>query len=228
MSGDRTFPHDDLQGLARRQDPRGNTDSTAVRHAHGRALRKSCDRCHQHKLRCVRSKTSPTRCIRCQKAGVDCIYSARANKKPTPANIADNNDLETLLGHCDPLPVSIIPDGFETIFETDWHQLDSVCSDPSWLPARDTASIAGSPSAGHNLETSNAHCSSLNSIWPTPSDSSEAVPGLVDGAVDDSMRHSDIFQRLEKAFEKVSEIRASRGSLDCMSSTVIVNGIDIC
>ncbi|KIW95725.1 uncharacterized protein Z519_04310 [Cladophialophora bantiana CBS 173.52] len=72
--------------LSARTDP-GTAEIAIVRRADGRTLRKSCDRCHQQKLRCVGDKASLTRCKRCQRAGLECVYGARSSKKATQCSI---------------------------------------------------------------------------------------------------------------------------------------------
>lgn len=58
--------------------------TATVRHADNRRLRKSCDRCHQQKLRCVGDKTSLARCTRCQRARVECVFSVRSERQANP------------------------------------------------------------------------------------------------------------------------------------------------
>jgi hypothetical protein len=58
------------------QMPTINRDS-----AGGRALRRSCDRCHSQKLKCSGDKHFQTKCGRCTKAGLPCVYSTRASRQ---------------------------------------------------------------------------------------------------------------------------------------------------
>lgn len=61
-------------------------DLATVQQGEGRTLRKSCNRCHQQKLRCNRDRSTIAagtlaRCSRCRRAGTECVYSERENKQ---------------------------------------------------------------------------------------------------------------------------------------------------
>jgi len=63
-----------------------------------RKLRKSCDRCHAQKLRCVRDPTFPMRCKRCYGAGLECVFSARASKPSVAPTMSGSNSLNDSFG----------------------------------------------------------------------------------------------------------------------------------
>ncbi|POS70300.1 hypothetical protein DHEL01_v211310 [Diaporthe helianthi] len=67
--------------------------------AEGRKVRKSCDRCHQQKLRCSRDQKRPAHCLRCQRAGVECVYSVRESKQSSKRK-RNSND------HGSPKPIT--------------------------------------------------------------------------------------------------------------------------
>lgn len=61
--------------------PRSQAGSVIARRDTRRALRKSCDRCHEQKLRCDGSNASLASCQRCQRAGQTCVYSTRSPRQ---------------------------------------------------------------------------------------------------------------------------------------------------
>lgn len=61
-------------------------------HKSRRALRKSCNRCHDLKLRCDGSNVSRTPCQRCRRAFQTCVYSTRLAKLPKRNNSNNNNN----------------------------------------------------------------------------------------------------------------------------------------
>lgn len=58
-----------------------------------RALRKSCDRCHELKLKCHGSNSSRTSCERCLRATQTCVYSTRSVRQ-RPARRKDSDKRE--------------------------------------------------------------------------------------------------------------------------------------
>src|SRR4051812_3932416 len=84
------------------------TSSQVPRQVSGRSLRKSCDRCHQQKLRCVGNKTLRQACARCQHVGAECVYNARSskqannNKASRTQNSAPTEPVTTVLNHHQP------------------------------------------------------------------------------------------------------------------------------
>ena len=198
----------------RHSDPDWAADLATVRHADGRSLRKSCNRCHQQKLRCVGDKTSLTRCMRCQRAGVECVYGVRSSKQPDRnSNDAWDN------GRPQPVtPTSNPLSELETVFDPDLLHLDEIFpSFPSSWANADTASPASyalppSQSAG-------AAEASMSTAGPfsNSSTTTEAAVGLIDGPSDLSGRLANVCQALEATFRKVIKDHANRATQDCMT-----------
>lgn len=63
------------------KSPRSQIGSVISKRDTRRALRKSCDRCHEQKLRCDGSNASLASCQRCQRAGQTCVYSTRSPRQ---------------------------------------------------------------------------------------------------------------------------------------------------
>lgn len=195
-------------------DPDWAADLATVRHADGRTLRKSCDRCHQQKLRCVGDKTSLTRCMRCQRAGVECVYSVRSSKQP---NKSSNDAWEN--GRTQPVtPTSDPLSELETVFDPDLLHFDDIFSSlPSSWATADAASLASyalppSPSAG----TSEASMSTAGP-FSNSSTTTEAAVRLIDGSSDLSGRLANVCQALEVTFRKVIRDHTNRATQDCMT-----------
>lgn len=72
--------------------------TTASRPRPSRKLRKSCDRCHSQKLRCVRDPPLPMQCKRCYSAGLECVFSVRASKPSAAPAIQEASSLNDCLG----------------------------------------------------------------------------------------------------------------------------------
>lgn len=72
--------------------------TTVSRPQPSRKLRKSCDRCHAQKLRCVRDPAIPMQCKRCHGAGLECVFSARASKPSAAPAMSGASSLNDCLG----------------------------------------------------------------------------------------------------------------------------------
>ncbi|PWY83910.1 hypothetical protein BO94DRAFT_599442 [Aspergillus sclerotioniger CBS 115572] len=81
------------------------------------SLRRSCDRCHEQKVRCIRdltlSEEGTTSCVRCRKAGAICLYSPQlragrppACKRSRPSTTVPDSDLPAPSTHPDEEPFS--------------------------------------------------------------------------------------------------------------------------
>lgn len=195
-------------------DPDWAADQVPGRHADGRTLRKSCDRCHQQKLRCVGDKTSLTQCMRCRRAGVDCVYSVRSSKQPNKNGLTAEDP-----GHVEPVnPTSNPLSELETVFDPDLEQLDDIFASlpSSWAAVGATASLASyavPPSQSTGIAESSLSTggpSSSNSIAPEASVGSPDVPSDLSG------RLTHVCQALETTFQKVTRDRTDRTTQDCI------------
>ncbi|KAK4223290.1 hypothetical protein QBC38DRAFT_53931 [Podospora fimiseda] len=115
------------------------------RQVSGPSLRKSCDRCHQQKLRCVGNNTSRQACARCQNIGAECVYNARS-KKQANKNKKNNTPTEPLvLNHNQPANFEAFhPDQLQlsSFFPSDWDAINT----PSLT---DDATLATYTHSGH-------------------------------------------------------------------------------
>ncbi|KAI1374296.1 hypothetical protein F4677DRAFT_461568 [Hypoxylon crocopeplum] len=185
-------------------------DPPVIRHTQGRTLRKSCNRCHQQKLRCVGDKTSLTRrCIRCQRAGLDCVYSPRSsNQQNKHSNDNwDNRRTQPLTPTSNPLAE------IDTIFGPELSYLNDI------LP-RGASSSSGSEVASlanYALPSSqSASTSEISMSTPraSPNSSTEAAVGLIAAPSDLSGGLANVCQTLEAIFRKVTRDHTKQGTQD--------------
>ncbi|KAM4055319.1 hypothetical protein HRG_008754 [Hirsutella rhossiliensis] len=197
----------------RRCDAELGADVAKIRQDKGRTLRKSCDRCHQQKLRCIGGgRTTLTRCLRCQRAGAECVYSARCNKQShrNKNDACDYVRVKPLSAKSDTSRLADIETGFDP------HLMN--CDDLfTRLPSWDTASLAGytmplPPSSGFlDVSLSAGEPFSISSSSATP----ELDCGLQDSASDLPGRLANVCQALEAAYTKVLGDQATQATQDC-------------
>ncbi|OAP54231.1 hypothetical protein AYL99_11332 [Fonsecaea erecta] len=174
-----------------------------VRRADGRTLRKSCDRCHQQKLRCVGDKASLTRCKRCQKAGLECVYGARSSKKTSHCSV-DNFAAWDDWPRNSTVPTLSDPVGeLDTMFGLDLTHFDDVFPDSaSSRPGTGGSSISFGGSILPSLEENSGV-----TVISTPS-----VPLL---AIDGALRpeNAEPSTKLDKASQELEVIflRTTKG-----------------
>ena len=116
--------------------------TTTSRPHPSRKLRKSCDRCHAQKLRCVRDPAFPTQCKRCYGAGLECVFSARASKSsaaPAMSGASSLNDCLSLPANAFGMPNlnDLCPDVFSL-----WPGNQSATPSETCLPTGSSSSLA--------------------------------------------------------------------------------------
>ena len=204
---------------ARNADP-DTAGVAVVRRADGRTLRKSCDRCHQQKLRCVGDKASLTRCKRCQRAGLECVYGARSSKKASQCSI-DNFATWDKWPPNSATPTLDDPVGeLDTMFGLELTHFDGVFPiSPSTRPATGDSTSFVAP-----------HLPALEHSAGIPVSSAISMPLLFSGgsreAGDGPMTEfpelaaelAKAFQELEATFLTTVEDQTGRGTQDCMTS----------
>jgi hypothetical protein len=188
------------------------TDLCAVRETDSRPLRKSFERCHQQKLRCVGDKSSLTRCIRCQRAGLECVYSARSNKQPNKNN---NGSWESKRSQ--PMtPISNSLSELDKVFSTDLLDLNDIFPGlPSCWGSGEAASHPSCTlSAFQSASTSDG---SLSVGRPAANSPIDGHVKPIDGQSDLSGRLANVCQSLETTLAKVIRDHTNRETRDCMS-----------
>ncbi|KAK1779557.1 hypothetical protein QBC45DRAFT_374289 [Copromyces sp. CBS 386.78] len=148
----------------------------------GRSLRKSCDRCHQQKLRCVGNKTSRQACARCQHLGAECVYNARSRKQANNNKEASRNQnsapttepVTPVLNHHQPGNFgAFYPDQLQlgSFFPSGWDAINNTPSltDPALATYTDSgyASTLSTTSTGPVFNTSESGIDDNNFI-PAP------------------------------------------------------------
>lgn len=179
-----------------------------------RRLRKSCDRCHQQKLRCAGDKVSRTSCTRCQRLGVECVYSLRSNKQPRRDNIGpktpqqsqastSNNALTAETTDSDLLQFHCSLQGHQ---HPDFSPLFSSANDPLLLG--DTAASCPSTTG---LD------SSPSIVWggSLGSDYQLALEGVEGSGLDPFDRLAGSLQTLETAYQTVFWDASQLDAPDC-------------
>jgi hypothetical protein len=196
-------------------DP-GTADIAVVRRADGRTLRKSCDRCHKQKLRCVADKASSTRCKRCQRAGLECVYGARSNKKARQCSINDFASWDNWPGNPTTPTSNNLVGELDTIFGLDLTHFDDVFPLPSTRPATGRGTAPNLPAPEHDA---GIPVSSEISIPLLSSGSSlDAGHGSIQEVPELSAGLAKSFQELEATFLRTVKDQAGRGAQDCMTS----------
>lgn len=205
---------------ARTADP-DTAEVAVVRRADGRALRKSCDRCHQQKLRCVGDKTSLTRCKRCQRAGLECVYGVRSSKKESQCGGIDNNHFASRDNWPGNSATSTLNDELDAMFGLEVTHFDVFPISLSSRPA-----IGDSPSfAAPNLpalEQSAGIGIPVSPAISVPLLSSVSSPKTSDGPITEfpelSGELAKACQELESTFLRTVEDHGGRGTQDCTMS----------
>ncbi|KAI1119741.1 hypothetical protein F5Y10DRAFT_157290 [Nemania abortiva] len=193
----------------RQQPSQSQSWTPGLRH---RTVRKSCDRCHQQKLRCVGSKTSLVPCARCQRVGADCVYSARSSKQQQQLDKSTGETQD--ICHTRPATPAM---GHQTsgLFESGTLHLDEVFSN---LPSPwDTMGIP--PLADHVLPLTHSGSASVLSMGTGGTFSSSSVLGDPAVGVSDRSRSADsltrlasVCQTLEAMFKRVTGGPANAGT----------------
>ncbi|ETS80407.1 hypothetical protein PFICI_07936 [Pestalotiopsis fici W106-1] len=182
------------------------------RQVSGRTLRRSCDRCHQQKLRCVGSKTSLEACARCQRFGVECVYNPRSSKqtnknKAGSQNVAQNEPMTPVINQQPPSNYGA--------FDPDQLHLDSFF--PSAWDAITTPPLTGHTLAAHSHSSSASMLStSTGPVFSTKSGMDEHVvlsPPEVckSGNSDSSDKLASICQTLENLLKTVTSEQTGQG-----------------
>ncbi|KIW31319.1 uncharacterized protein PV07_02976 [Cladophialophora immunda] len=212
MSSDR---HPDY--VSARADYPATADIAIIRRADGRTLRKSCDRCHQQKLRCVGDKASLTRCKRCQRAGLECVYGARSSKKTSQCSVETFVSWESWPADA-AIPTLDDPVGeLDTMFGLELTHFEDVFPlSPSSRPSTGGRSAAfGDPNSSAFEQNSEALVSSAPNMPLLPSGgSSKACDGLVSELSEPSAELTKAFQELEATFLGTAEDHTNRGTQD--------------
>ncbi|ETS87747.1 hypothetical protein PFICI_01575 [Pestalotiopsis fici W106-1] len=168
------------------------TSNQVSRQTSGRNLRKSCDRCHQQKLRCVRSNTSLEPCTRCQRVGVECVYSARSSKQANKNKSRHQNGAQT-----EPVtPVMSHQHSNSGSYEPEDLQLGSFF--PSALDTTNVWSLNDLGLATHT------HRGPVFSSKSGIDESVIAPPDVCKSGSDSSSRFTSICQTLETLFKTVT------------------------
>lgn len=179
--------------------------------ADGRKLRKSCDRCHQQKLRCNRDKRRPTHCLRCQRAGAECVYSVRENKQSAKTSKREATG--------DNARSSLAQDDFGVTFDpqllTFDHFFDNqACLAPFWPSGPDTTEALGTAIINNYL---------IPTPQSMPFSSGSTAPGLglgaSDGPSDLSTLLATIYHDLEASYTKMLRHQTNQTTQDCMTTT---------
>lgn len=155
------------------------TSIQVPRQVSGRSLRKSCDRCHQQKLRCVGNKTSRQACARCQHLGAECVYNARSSKQANNNNGSRNQNsaptepVTPVLNHHHPGNFGAFhPDDLQlgSFFPSGWDAINTPClTDPALATYTHSgyASTLSTTSTGPVFNTSESGIDDNNFI-PAP------------------------------------------------------------
>ncbi|EXJ92298.1 hypothetical protein A1O3_00848 [Capronia epimyces CBS 606.96] len=200
----------------RTADP-GTAEVAVVRRADGRTLRKSCDRCHQQKLRCVGDKTSLTRCKRCKTAGLECVYGARSSKKASQCSIDNFATWDNWPGNSATPTLNEAVSELDTMFGLELTHFDEVFPmSPASRP--DTG---GSPSfVAPNLPALEHDSAGIpvSSAITMPLLTSGSSPVAGDGPITEfpelSAQLAQAFQELEATFLRTVEDQTSRRTQD--------------
>lgn len=185
------------------------TSIQVPRQVSGRTLRKSCDRCHHQKLRCVGNKTSRQACARCQHVGVECVYNARSSKQANNHKGRNQNGAQT-----EPVtPVLNRQSGNFGPFHPDQLQLGSFF--PSGWEAINTPSLTdlalATPTHSGNASTVST---STGPIFTTESGMDEnfiPTPEVCRSGGDLSARLARVCQTLETLLKMVMSERNGQG-----------------
>ena len=196
------------------------TEVAVVRRADGRTLRKSCDRCHQQKLRCVGDRASLTRCKRCQRAGLECVYGARSSKKTSQCIIDNFVTWDNWPGDSATPTLNVPVDELDTIFGLESTHFDGVFPiSPSSRPATGDSTSFVAPNSPAFEHSAGIPVSSAISM---PLLSSGSSPEVGDGHIPEFPELSEelakAFQELEATFLRTVEDQTGRGTQDCMTS----------
>jgi len=172
--------HDGASTTGASQQLDGHWTSVQVpQQVSGRSLRKSCDRCHQQKLRCVGNKTSRQACARCQHVGAECVYNARSrkqsnnNKGSRNQNSAPAEPVTPVLNHHQPGNFGAFhPDQLQldTFFQSSWDAINTPSlTDPALATYTHSshASTLSTTSTGPLFSTSDSGIDDNNFI-PAP------------------------------------------------------------
>ncbi|KAK3951312.1 hypothetical protein QBC32DRAFT_371248 [Pseudoneurospora amorphoporcata] len=177
----------------------------------GRSLRKSCDRCHQQKLRCVGNKTSRQACARCQHLGAECVYNARSRKQANNNKGSRNQNSSPtepvtppVLNHHQPGTFgAFYPDQLQlgSFFPSGW---DAINTPPLTDPALETythsgyASTLSTTSTGPVFNTSESGIDGHNFI---------PAPEVCRSGGDLSAQLASVCQTLETLLKRVTSER---------------------
>ncbi|KAH8896397.1 hypothetical protein GQ53DRAFT_819504 [Thozetella sp. PMI_491] len=217
-------PRDNVSAAAPNPD---RADVAVVRRADGRTLRKSCDRCYQQKLRCLRDNASLTRCKRCQRAGLECVYGSRSSKKASQCSI-NASDIQGNGAAYLAVPASNDPMGeLEAMFSFEPTQFGDVfpASPSAWPAAGDSVlSVAYKlPVLEHGSGTFASSAISM------PMLSSQSFLDGGDGSMSEladlSAELADSFQKLEALFLKTVDDQSRRDTQDYPVGEVL-NALD--
>ena len=188
------------------------TSMQVPRQVSGRSLRKSCDRCHQQKLRCVGNNMSRQACARCQHLGAECVYNVRSSKQAnnnkgsrTRHNSTSPTEPVTpVLNHHQPLNFGAFhPDQLQlgSFFSSDW----------------DAISASSLPDPVLVTHTHSGYASSTLSMTSTVFNTSEsgiddnnfipAAPETCRSGGDLSAQLASVCQTLETLFKRVTSER---------------------
>lgn len=207
--------HEDASRVSR-------TDEAAfavIRRSHGRTLRKSCDRCHQQKLKCVGDKTLMTRCRRCQRGGLECVFGARSSKAADKCNI--NLEGWSMQGATDSLESwTNTADDFDAMWGFEPASLDNIFADsPTSLPAMAGDITALAESVGLEALTepfaSSDRVCSANALPHVPASPQMAVGGTGIDNKDPLPELYQAFESLESTYVRLVEEWTSQDSLEC-------------
>ncbi|RMZ88705.1 hypothetical protein DV736_g4070, partial [Chaetothyriales sp. CBS 134916] len=196
----------------RTADP-DTAEIAVVRRADGRTLRKSCDRCHQQKLRCVGDKASLTRCKRCQRAGLECVYGARSSKKASQCSI-DSFPIWYNWPENSATPALNDPvDSLDTMCGLDLTHFDDVFPiSPSSRPATNDSTSFDAPNLPQLEHDGEIYISSVISM---PLLSAGSSPEAGEGPITElSTELAKAFQELEATFVRTVEDQMGRGAQD--------------
>ncbi|KAF1848286.1 uncharacterized protein K460DRAFT_403578 [Cucurbitaria berberidis CBS 394.84] len=189
----------------------GHRRTTSRPSTGGKALRRSCDRCHAQKLKCSGSKDFLAKCERCARAGLDCVYSTRASKKTAPSlQDGDNQGMRTP----DSTGMAPLLDGTENelqFSDVDFHGLLSSAGNHYGFTTPDSyhssqQSPRNSSIMLHGFETPPLHDSSgysnlAHALVETP------AGGLPAGQLDDALEQLPaIAYRLKNISRKVAVV----------------------
>ena len=204
---------------ARSADP-DTAEVAVVRRADGRTLRKSCDRCHQQKLRCVADKASWTRCKRCQRAGLECVYAARSSKKASQCSIDNFATWDSWPADSATPTLNDAVGELDTMFGLELTNFDDLFPiSPSAPPATSDSTSAVTlnlPALEHSAGIPVG--SAMSGPLPSSGSSPKADDGPIIEVPDPSAELAKAFQELEATFLRTVEDQTGGGTQDCMTS----------